>query len=774
MLGDITPQSIKIDQQAVTYPGRDHVNTLTIKRFDGRSYKTVDTSALTRVVLAFPGTDPVIAYDSDTTPAVFSWSGSAITIDLSDYSMPASIQTCYLIAYDAEHPNGQVLVDNNDSVLAFDFRNISAAGILQPPVIELISEAPVDGETYGRKNGAWVLLAALVSGVASVNGQTGEVVLDTDDIDEGAVNLYHTTARAAAAAPVQSVNGSTGAVVLDAADVEADPSGTAAAVVEAHVADTTPHEVIVGVDRLGFDMAAGLTAGDGELVWNDADKTLDLGLPGGVMLQVGQEFLIRGVNKSGVPLADGTAVYISGAQGNRVVFSLADASQAAADKTIGVLTQSIANNAEGFCTIAGLVRGTNTSAWAEGSELWLSATTAGALTNVRAPAPNNAVRIGIVVRSHATLGAIFIRVQIIESMNELQDVVIIAPQDGDIIEYDTATSTWVNVPNTGGSGETNTASNVGTGVGVFAQKVAADLQFKSLVAGAGVTLTASATEIEIVASGAGGAVDSVNGATGAVVLDTDDIGEGATNLYFTNVRASAAAPVQTVDGQTGAVSLTASYAPLSHVGDTGAAHGNAVAGGAAGFMTGADKTKLNGIATGANLYVHPNHSGDVTSAGDGAQTIANNAVTNAKAADMAVNTIKGRITAGTGDPEDLTATQVRTVLNVADGAVAPPPIITESTTARVLALTDANTYIRHTNASASTVTVAPQSSVAWAASTEVYIRRAAAGNLTLTPGSGVTLNAPSGGTLVLTNGMSVGLKRVAENVWDVIGQTVAA
>lgn len=45
---------------------------------------------------------------------------------------------------------------------------------------------------------------------------------------------------------------------------------------------------------------------------------------------------------------------------------------------------------------------------------------------------------------------------------------------------------------------------------------------------------------------------------------------------------------------------------------------------------------------------------------------------------------------------------------------------------------------------------------------------------TLTPGAGVTLNPPSGGTLVMTNGMSVTLKRVAVDVWDVIGQTVAA
>ena len=100
--------------------------------------------------------------------------------------------------------------------------------------------------------------------------------------------------------------------------------------------------------------------------------------------------------------------------------------------------------------------------------------------------------------------------------------------------------------------------------------------------------------------------------------------------------------------------------------------------------------------------------------------------------------------------------------------------ITESTTARNAALTDVGNYLRHTNASASTLTIPPQSSVAWPADAEIHVRRAAAGNLTLTPGSGVTLNAPSGGTLVMTNAMTVTLKRVAADVWDVIGQTVAA
>ncbi len=51
-------------------------------------------------------------------------------------------------------------------------------------------------------------------------------------------------------------------------------------------------------------------------------------------------------------------------------------------------------------------------------------------------------------------------------------------------------------------------------------------------------------------------------------------------------------------------------------------------------MTSAERTKLTGIATSANNYVHPNHTGDVT--GSAALTIANDAVTAAKLADTSV------------------------------------------------------------------------------------------------------------------------------------------
>ena len=43
-------------------------------------------------------------------------------------------------------------------------------------------------------------------------------------------------------------------------------------------------------------------------------------------------------------------------------------------------------------------------------------------------------------------------------------------------------------------------------------------------------------------------------------------------------------------------------------------------------FTDADHTKLNGVAASANNYVHPNHSGEVTSSADGATVIADNIV----------------------------------------------------------------------------------------------------------------------------------------------------
>lgn len=102
--------------------------------------------------------------------------------------------------------------------------------------------------------------------------------------------------------------------------------------------------------------------------------------------------------------------------------------------------------------------------------------------------------------------------------------------------------------------------------------------------------------------------------------------------------------------------------------------GNALIDGALYFDTTINALKVydlgNTVWVGIANYVHPDHTGDVTSTGDGATVIANNVVTNAKSADVGTSTIKGRIDAGTGDPQDLTPANVRTIINVEDGSTA--------------------------------------------------------------------------------------------------------
>lgn len=93
-------------------------------------------------------------------------------------------------------------------------------------------------------------------------------------------------------------------------------------------------------------------------------------------------------------------------------------------------------------------------------------------------------------------------------------------------------------------------------------------------------------------------------------------------------------------------------------------------------------------------------------------------------------------------------------------------------TSRTLALTDAWNYLRPATTSAVTLTVPSNAAVAFAIGTEITIR--AVGNITLAAASGVTLNALSGGTLSMTTRMTVTLKKVGADAWDVIGQTVAA
>lgn len=123
-------------------------------------------------------------------------------------------------------------------------------------------------------------------------------------------------------------------------------------------------------------------------------------------------------NTSGGTISKGQAVYITGfdvGSGADTV-SLAKADTTTTMPSIGIVTSAtIANNGTGSIQIAGDATGFDTSALTVGQVAYVSPTTAGALTTtyptISAGAPPVAQMVGIVTRSDATVGALYVVAQ---------------------------------------------------------------------------------------------------------------------------------------------------------------------------------------------------------------------------------------------------------------------------------------------------------------------------------------------------------------------------
>ena len=193
----------------------------------------------------------------------------------------------------------------------------------------------------------------------------------------------------------------------------------------------------------------------GTMSWNNTDGTADLRLKGGnVTLQIGQELVTRVVNKTGDDLLEENyqAVYISGAQGQRLKVDLALAvTDATSAGTLGLVTEDINNNQEGFITTSGLVNKIDTTGdlqgetWADGDILYLSPTVAGQITNVKPLAPDHTVIMGFVVYAHANNGKIYVKVDNGYEIEELHDVQVIDRTDTDILQWYEDDLVWRNI-----------------------------------------------------------------------------------------------------------------------------------------------------------------------------------------------------------------------------------------------------------------------------------------------------------------------------------------
>jgi len=150
-------------------------------------------------------------------------------------------------------------------------------------------------------------------------------------------------------------------------------------------------------------------------------------------------------NQTGSTLTKGTVVYISGSSGNKPLAhkALATSDQTSA-QTLGLITNNITNNQNGYVTVVGSVNNIDTSEFDEGVQLYLSPTVAGSFTSTKPHAPSHLVYVGIVTRSHKNQGSITVKVQNGYELDEIHDVYISNPTEGQVLVYDDSENLWKN------------------------------------------------------------------------------------------------------------------------------------------------------------------------------------------------------------------------------------------------------------------------------------------------------------------------------------------
>jgi ribosomal protein L35AE/L33A len=455
--------------------------------------------------------------------------------------------------------------------------------------------------------------------------------------------------------------------------------------------------------------------------------------------------LVRQVrNETGTTLTKGTVVYITGASGNKATVSRALAnSDATSAQTFGVVQADIPTNSNGYVVVRGDIAGIDTSAYVDGTQLYLSGSVAGTYTSTKPVAPIHMVYVGVVTRQHATQGQIEVAIQNGYEMDELHDVLIVSKTNRDVISYESASGLWKNkqltsldisgldtqlsnkqplatvLTNTTASFTTAQETKLsGVAAGATANSTDSQLRDRSTHTGTQLASTISdfntAADARVVAGITGKENTITAGTTSQYwrgdkswqtldktvvglsnVDNTNDVNKPistatqtalnskydasnpsgytsnlgtVTTFNFTN--ANGFTGTVSTAGTTPTLSLTLQNATSGQSGQLTSTDWNTFNGKQA-ALSGTGFVKITGttISYDNSTYLTSNQSitlsGDASGSGTTSITVTlgNNVVSNAKLAQVPTATFKGRITASTGNVEDLTASQATSLLD---------------------------------------------------------------------------------------------------------------
>lgn len=190
------------------------------------------------------------------------------------------------------------------------------------------------------------------------------------------------------------------------------------------------------VDWLAINTSASHDVTTGEIAWNNADLTFNMGMANGVVLQVGQELYIK--IKAANAITNGKTVMFVGADGEHILGSHCDTRSPGfrPEFFIGVATQDISKNGFGYVTTFGKVHNVNTLAFAAGNVLFADPTVVGGLTTTEPQAPDINIMVAAVTKRAGGDGHLMVRPSARSKLSELNDVAFNGTTQGQALVFD--------------------------------------------------------------------------------------------------------------------------------------------------------------------------------------------------------------------------------------------------------------------------------------------------------------------------------------------------
>jgi hypothetical protein len=182
---------------------------------------------------------------------------------------------------------------------------------------------------------------------------------------------------------------------------------------------------------------------EGELAWEQDEHTATLGI-NGIHAHLGHDLFLWARNSTDSIIGKGTAVMFVGTLGNSGRLLVAPM---IADGTypgyvfLGLAAENILPGEDGNVYTQGKIKGVNTGSFSEGAVLWCDPAVPGGLTETEPNAPNIKLPIAAVISSQNN-GILMVRSKTGERIQDLHDVEVTAPNDGDVLTWNELTRRW--------------------------------------------------------------------------------------------------------------------------------------------------------------------------------------------------------------------------------------------------------------------------------------------------------------------------------------------